>query len=154
VTQGLRVLVVHDDEGTQRFLARVLRRLGHDMRSAWAKWQAVELIHRESFDAAVLDVHLPDGLGIDLVRPFKVRNSSARVLVVSGYPCRKAAQLSIEAGATFAAYAADQVERFLDGAPLEASETPAPAGGPPADSKRRRSSTSQVQTLHRLLKKS
>jgi len=116
-----RVLVVEDHEGWHRSLIRHIGRAGHAMKGAYTCGRARELIEEERFDLAIIDVHLPDGFGFDLVADFKVRNPRAGVLVASAYyPCEAAAQRAREVGADwFAASTGENLERVLRGEPPE-----------------------------------
>ncbi len=65
---GLSILVVDDDALLRRQLAAQLERLGVDVTSAATVAEARNLAQELSYDFVLLDVHLPDGSGIDLLR--------------------------------------------------------------------------------------
>ena len=123
-----RVLVVEDHEGWHRSLARRIDRAGFAMRGAYTCEQACKLIASEPFDLAIIDVHLPDGRGFELVPLVKQHNRESRVLVASGLPCVKAERLAMDAGADrFAVSTAENIEHFLHGdAPQSAAHVRAP----------------------------
>ncbi len=79
----LSFLVLEDDERVRRALARALQT--HGRVDAVGTCAAARMaIRARRFDAAVLDVHLPDGTGLDLVDPMRERNAAASVLVLTG----------------------------------------------------------------------
>src|SRR5262245_21541732 len=69
------VLIVDDDPGTCETFATVLCRDGHDVRSARSGREALELSRVWSADLLLVDLQLPDMLGLELVQ--QMRRSAA-----------------------------------------------------------------------------
>ncbi len=65
---GLTVLVLDDEALLRRHIAATLERLGADVSVADSVSAARRLANELNFDFVLLDVHLPDGLGTDLLR--------------------------------------------------------------------------------------
>lgn len=65
---GLSILVVDDDALLRRQLAAQLEHLGVDVAGASTLAEARRLAQEFNYDFVLLDVHLPDGSGIDLLR--------------------------------------------------------------------------------------
>jgi DNA-binding NtrC family response regulator len=65
---GLSILLVEDEVATRRRLAVQLERFGAEVTTAETLAAARQSIATRGFDFALLDVHLPDGLGTDLLR--------------------------------------------------------------------------------------
>jgi two-component system, NtrC family, response regulator AtoC len=65
---GLSVLVLEDEAVLRRKLSAHLERLGADITQAANLAEARRLASELDFDFALLDVNLPDGLSLDLVR--------------------------------------------------------------------------------------
>jgi two-component system response regulator AtoC len=65
---GLNVLVVDDEPMLRRHLVATLERMGAETSNADSLRAARQLAHELSFDFVLLDVNLPDGLGLDLLR--------------------------------------------------------------------------------------
>jgi CheY-like chemotaxis protein len=63
-----RILLVEDHEPSLKTLARLLRNLGHTVRTAATKAQALQAAEAESFDLVITDLGLPDGDGCDVLR--------------------------------------------------------------------------------------
>jgi DNA-binding NarL/FixJ family response regulator len=80
---GLFFLVLEDDEIVRRALVRALGRFGK-VDAVGTCAAARMAIRARNFDAAVLDVRLPDGTGLDLVEPVRARNPAVCVLVLTG----------------------------------------------------------------------
>lgn len=66
---GLQVLLLEDEALLARRLAAVLRQHGAEVFPANSVREADRLARAENFDLVLLDVNLPDGRGIDLLRP-------------------------------------------------------------------------------------
>ena len=81
---GLDVLVLEDDPLLRKREAALLERLGADVTAVDNLAAARELLAAMSFDFAVLDVNLPDGLGTDLLRE-KSFGVSTGVIVVTAH---------------------------------------------------------------------
>jgi len=65
----LHALVVEDDLGMQEEAQRALAVFpGVDVRCARTKADAETLVNRHAFDMAIVDIGLPDGSGIELIR--------------------------------------------------------------------------------------
>lgn len=62
------VLLVDDQEWTSRSIESILRPKGHVVLKAYTGQQALDLVKKVSPDALIVDIHLPDINGIDLVR--------------------------------------------------------------------------------------
>jgi CheY-like chemotaxis protein len=81
-----RVLVVDDDEGIQRFAARVLRQAGYDVVTASDGLEAIRVVETQPrFDLFVLDVMMPGMRGDELARRLHDRDPSLKVLYFTGY---------------------------------------------------------------------
>ncbi len=81
-----RVLVVDDDEGIQRFAARVLRQAGYDVVTASDGLEAIRVVETQPlFDLFVLDVMMPGMRGDELARRLHDRDPSIKVLYFTGY---------------------------------------------------------------------
>lgn len=74
------ILVVDDNEATRYALARTLRAAGFKTMEAGSGAKALELT--EYVSAAVLDVHLPDLLGLEVCRLLRARPGTATLPVV------------------------------------------------------------------------
>src|SRR5688500_1837190 len=62
------ILVVEDDPASATALARLLRLLGHTVKTAAGIAPALTLAQQERFDLLLCDIALPDGSGCDLMR--------------------------------------------------------------------------------------
>jgi CheY-like chemotaxis protein len=78
-----RVLVVDDHEFNLKLLARLLELEGHEVRSADSLAAAERALAEEQPAMIVLDLHLPDGSGLDLTRKLKSHPLTASIPIVA-----------------------------------------------------------------------
>lgn len=93
----LKVLVVDDEPSIRMTVAEFLRRAGYDPIAAADFTSAAALT--EGVDVAVVDVNLPDGSGIDLLRRLNEREPYVPVIMVTGEPQLARISEIIRAGA-------------------------------------------------------
>jgi two-component system KDP operon response regulator KdpE len=92
------VLVVEDEPQMRRFLRASLGAEGYRVLEAWSVADGVRQVTAEHPDAVLLDLGLPDGDGLELVR--KVREwSSVPVIVVSARGREEEKVAALDAGA-------------------------------------------------------
>ena len=95
---GLTVLVVDDEPLLRRHIVASLERLGADVSNADCLAAARRHAAQSSFDFVLLDVHLPDGLGTDLLRE-KAFGSHAGIVVMTAEGGVQGAVEAIKLGA-------------------------------------------------------
>lgn len=79
----VRVLVIDDDADVRSVLLRALERDGHAVSGARDLAEARRAMALGPLDVIVLDVGLPDGSGIDLLRVLRAERESTPVMVVT-----------------------------------------------------------------------
>ena len=95
---GPRVLVCDDEVQILRALRVVLREAGFDVASAQTAQDALDLASVHPPDAAILDLVLPDGSGIDVCREIRTW-STMPILVLSAIGDEDEKVRALEAGA-------------------------------------------------------
>lgn len=79
----MKVLVVEDNQNLLQAVEAALTASGFVCEIATDFESASEKIHLYSYDAIVLDINLPDGSGLDLIRAIKEVNSLTGVIIIS-----------------------------------------------------------------------
>jgi len=79
----VKILLLEDDPETASALARGLSIEGHDVSPAALKREALQLLEQRSFDAAILDVGLPDGEGYEVVETLRSRHPATWILMLT-----------------------------------------------------------------------
>lgn len=80
----MRILVVDDHLATLDIVARLLRKLGHEVLVASSVQEAMAQVDAAGFELMISDLTLPDGSGEDLMRAVKAK-CGAPGIALSGY---------------------------------------------------------------------
>lgn len=83
-TRRVRVLVIDDEPELQSVVSRALVRDGHSVSSATDLATARDALQTAP-DVLVLDLSLPDGLGLDLCRELRAQQSLVPILVLTAH---------------------------------------------------------------------
>jgi two-component system response regulator RegA len=124
MTEGRSLLLVDDDPALTRRLAKALAERGFEVRSAATIAEAIDLAREDSPEAAVVDLRLPDGHGLELVKALHAIDPATRIIVLTGYGAIATAVQSLKLGASnylTKPVDADQVAQAIDGADPQAS---------------------------------
>ncbi|GAB3584448.1 response regulator transcription factor [Hymenobacter daeguensis] len=79
----MKVLLVEDEVALRTALLGSLKQAGYLVETAADFAQAQEKIMLYQYDCVLLDLTLPDGSGLDLLRALKAGNSAAGVLIIT-----------------------------------------------------------------------
>lgn len=93
------MLIVEDDAGLRSSLERSFARKGHDVATASTVAEAVELLGRISFAVVLLDMRLPDGTGLEVLKTARELDSEIVVVMMTAYPEIKTAVRAMKEGA-------------------------------------------------------
>ena len=87
-----RILCVDDNDDTCFLLKTLLGTSDLEAVTAPNTKEALRLIEKEQFDLFIVDLELPDGLGLDLCREIRKRNRKTPIVIYSGaaYPIDRA----------------------------------------------------------------
>ncbi|MBI4634909.1 MAG: sigma-54-dependent Fis family transcriptional regulator [Candidatus Rokubacteria bacterium] len=96
------VLVVDDEASIADALRLTLEGEGYSVRIAGGVGTALAVVSQTDIQAAVVDLRLPDGDGLELTRELRARNPLTQVLVITAYgSVRKAMEATKSAGAFY-----------------------------------------------------
>ncbi|UCG61742.1 MAG: sigma-54-dependent Fis family transcriptional regulator, partial [Candidatus Zixiibacteriota bacterium] len=93
-----RILIIDDEQNIRSSLKSALERRGHDVVTAENLKQGREYVSA-GFDVILLDIILPDGNGLDLLKELLERDSRQIVVMISGHADIDTAVQAIRAGA-------------------------------------------------------
>lgn len=93
------VLVVEDEVDLVATYQRLLGRHGFRVVTATTRGAAMDALDTEAFVAAIVDVRLPDGDGLDVVRKARALGSAPAAIVVTGFASQHLRQAARAAGA-------------------------------------------------------
>lgn len=94
-----RILVVDDEIDTCANLSDILGDLGYQVDVAYDGPSALELVKRNSYDVALLDLKMPGMDGLELYRRIKQLQSGTVAIVVTAYASSNTANAALAAGA-------------------------------------------------------
>jgi len=80
-----RILIAEDDDSMRGFLARALRRAGHEVEAAEDGLSAESAIGREEFDLLIADIVMPGLDGVELARRACLERPALRVMFITGF---------------------------------------------------------------------
>jgi signal transduction histidine kinase/two-component SAPR family response regulator len=82
---SFRILVVEDNENTQKILCEVLTKLGHFAKGVASAEAALHELEANKFDVLLTDVRLPGMSGLELARRAFANDPSTKIIIASGY---------------------------------------------------------------------
>lgn len=96
---GRTVLFVDDDEAFGARMGRALDARGFAVTHVTTAADAVRVATADSPELAVVDLRLPDGHGLDVVRDLHAIDETTRIIVLTGYGAIATAVESLKLGA-------------------------------------------------------
>ena len=97
--ESLRVLVVEDSRTLAGLLAKRFEEHGYQADVAFSRREASKRFTEAAYDIAVLDYHLPDGLGDALLQKFRMKSPNCVCVMITTDPDPKLALSWMKAGA-------------------------------------------------------
>ena len=96
---GIRILYVEDDPAHERLVREIVRSEGGSVEAVGAAREALPILASRPPDAALVDLRLPDGSGIDLIRDLRRSGSDVPLVVVTASDAPEDAVQALKAGA-------------------------------------------------------
>ena len=94
-----RIAIIEDQAALQASLQRGLSEEGFEVLTAGTGETAYALLKREPFDAVILDLMLPDGDGLSLLRRLRIEEMRVPVLVVTAKDSIRDRVVGLDSGA-------------------------------------------------------
>jgi two-component system, NtrC family, response regulator len=94
-----KILIIDDDEWFCGLLSSAFANDGYEVECAYSLESGLQLVAKHSFDIVFLDVHLPDGNGLDKLSEIRDAASAPEVIILTGAGTRNSAELAIKSGA-------------------------------------------------------
>jgi DNA-binding NtrC family response regulator len=98
-TDPIRLLVVDDEVGFVNILTKRLSRRNMEVTSAYTGTEAIQILRKQDFDVAVLDLKMEEMDGIEVLKIFKKMDPRLVVIMLTGHGSEQAAREGIEFGA-------------------------------------------------------
>ena len=98
-TVPIRLLIVDDEVGFVNILTKRLSRRNMEVTSAYTGTEAIQILRKQDFDVAVLDLKMEEMDGIEVLKIFKKMDPRLVVIMLTGHGSEQAAREGIEFGA-------------------------------------------------------
>ncbi len=93
------LLIVDDDEPLRTRMAKAFAVRGYEIRTATGPVEAVRLAEADSPELALVDLRMPDGSGLDLVKALLEIDPATRIVVLTAYGSIATAVEAVKRGA-------------------------------------------------------
>jgi two-component system NtrC family response regulator len=93
------ILIIDDDQSIHKMLTKLIRKMGYEPLQAMTLKAGIEILERDRVDVVILDVHLPDGNGIEALSDIRKTAALPEVIINTGFGDLDGAELAIENGA-------------------------------------------------------
>ncbi|GAB6180318.1 nitrogen fixation sigma-54 dependent transcriptional regulator GnfM [Desulfotomaculum defluvii] len=93
------ILIIDDEQSVGTFFSRLLGSKGYRIGVASSGAQAHQLIAKENYDVAMVDMKLPDADGLSLLQHIKNVQPQCEVVIMTGYSTTRTAVKAIQYGA-------------------------------------------------------
>jgi DNA-binding response OmpR family regulator len=85
----MHLLIVDDEKNIRQLYAADLQDAGYEVETAEDTTTAVELLNRYTFDLVVLDIHMGNESGLDILQDIVQKKKDLPVILCSAYSCYK-----------------------------------------------------------------
>jgi len=92
------ILIIDDDQSTQKTLYTILRHEGHQIVCTENAQQAMEKLEELKFDLVIVDIHLPDMQQNEMLQQIHEKNQRVATILITATPEIKAVINGIRAG--------------------------------------------------------
>jgi DNA-binding NtrC family response regulator len=94
-----KVLIVDDDKAFLQILAERMQNRGMQVSTAESAAEALQLLEKESYDAVLLDLMMPEMGGIEALQIMRKKQPEIQVIFVTGHPSVSKGVEAIKLGA-------------------------------------------------------
>jgi len=95
----IRLLLVDDEKGYVQVLGKRMAKRAILVTPAYSGSEAIQILRKQDFDAAVLDLKMEDMDGIEVLKIFKVMTPRMPVIMLTGHGSEASAREGIQHGA-------------------------------------------------------
>ncbi len=92
------ILVIDDDKRFCETITSLVARMGYSCITSYTIKEGISVLGSETIDLVFLDVHLPDGNGLEFIDQIKSAPSSPEVIMLTGHGDPDGAEIAIQKG--------------------------------------------------------
>ena len=81
----MKILVVDDEQLVRWFLDRALKKSGYEVVTASSIAEAAEKLKTDAVEVLFLDLRMPEGSGIELIRQLDLTEKRPKIIVCSAF---------------------------------------------------------------------
>ena len=107
------VLIIDDDATVCMMLSQLVKRLGHEAEFRTRLTEGFGEARKNNYDVVLLDVHLPDGNGLDMLAQIRQCPSNPEVIIITGHGDMDGAEIAIKSGAWDYIQKTDSVQKIM-----------------------------------------
>ena len=112
--ENARILIVDDDEDIRKVLTTILEDEGYNVESVGTARKAIAKTRDNFYNLALIDVRLPDLVGIELLTRMNDSTPKMRKIIITGYPTLENAIEAVNRGADAYIIKPFDMEKALD----------------------------------------
>ncbi len=94
-----KVLIVDDETVVRKGISRALQKRGMSTQTAESGKIALDLLNAKHFDLVLLDIHMPDMDGIQILQQIRTLHPDTEAIMITGYPTIDSAVHCVKLGA-------------------------------------------------------
>ncbi|HEY9681006.1 MAG TPA: response regulator [Oculatellaceae cyanobacterium] len=94
------ILIVEDDDNFRDLIVEWLTFEKHNVKACSTGEEALQQLNAQNFDLVVLDGHLPDMKGVEVLKRYRSSGGERPVLMLTGSSQKSERQEAIDAGAS------------------------------------------------------
>ncbi len=94
-----KILVVDDEAFSREYFKKILEKLAFEVKTASTALEGLKAFDEASYALVILDIRLPDGNGIEVLKAIKKRNPITPVIVITAYGTVENAVRAMKLGA-------------------------------------------------------
>jgi DNA-binding NtrC family response regulator len=98
-TGRINILMVEDDKKMRETLGDILTREGYKVTGAGTLAVGKQEIRERPYDIALIDINLPDGVGLDLLYEIKKLDKKTSAIILTGAADLESATFALNTGA-------------------------------------------------------
>lgn len=93
-----KILIIDDDINMCIMLTRELTQNAHDIHTAHDMSEGKALAVKGGYDIAFIDIHMPDGSGLDLLPLLQAGDDAPECIIITAFPEKESAETALKSG--------------------------------------------------------
>ncbi|WP_457568052.1 sigma-54-dependent transcriptional regulator [Desulfurobacterium sp.] len=95
----MKALIVDDEKSIRDILGMMLEDFNFDIEEAGSVQEGLAKLHESNFDLVLLDLRLPDGSGMEILRKLREKHTKSEVIIITAFASSETAKEAIKLGA-------------------------------------------------------